>query len=303
LSELGPIALIYIAQVAVYSFLAIKIGSSPAATSLDDTRAPFLAYFEGLIARRGLMRIKAGDIERAAIHPNAGIPLDPELLRERERLKGGAAGANDNNNDDTVRIAGLTMAFRVPRPKTQSPSQGSGKGGKHMVQAVLDDLYMSVRRGEAFAFLGPNGSGKSTTINILTGLLRPTAGSASICGFNVAPAFDPRIKSVLSVCPQHDKVFPELTVREHLEAFARVKGLRDVDGAVKLALANMALEPVENVRVKALSGGNRRRLSIGIACLGRPRLIVLDGTVYPAFSLPVALSDNRRADDHCAERG
>jgi ABC-type branched-subunit amino acid transport system ATPase component len=103
-----------------------------------------------------------------------------------------------------------------------------------------------------------------------------------VCGLSAAP-FDPTIKTLLGVCPQHDKTYPSLTVREHLELFARIKCTENVPDAVKTALADMALEPVANVRVAKLSGGNRRRLSIGIACLGRPKVVILDGTLCGHF--------------------
>ncbi|ORZ35188.1 hypothetical protein BCR44DRAFT_1124534 [Catenaria anguillulae PL171] len=201
--------------------------------------------------------IQGRDVETAAggrlPHPNQAIPLDPYLLSEKLRIQKNQQG----EREDVVTMSGLCKDFVHRR--------------------VLDDLYMSVFKNESLAFLGPNGAGKSTAISILTGLLRPTHGNATICGKSVVP-FDPAIKRTLGVCPQHDKVFPDLTVREHLEAFAAIKGLADVKVAVSQALKDMVLEPVQHTLSKNLSGGNRRRLSIAIACLGRPPVVILDGT-------------------------
>ncbi|KAI9220559.1 P-loop containing nucleoside triphosphate hydrolase protein [Blastocladiella britannica] len=169
---------------------------------------------------------------------------------------------------------GSTAAGAAGKPEERKWWQGAPKPIR---RKVLDDLYFSVRRNEAFAYLGPNGSGKSTTINILTGLLRPSEGCATVCGYPVTTAnYDPAIKRLIGVCQQADMVFETLTVREHLEYFAAIKGVADIPSAVTTALSDMALEPVANVHSKALSGGNRRRLSIALACLGRPQVVILD---------------------------
>ncbi|ORZ38644.1 P-loop containing nucleoside triphosphate hydrolase protein, partial [Catenaria anguillulae PL171] len=141
---------------------------------------------------------------------------------------------------------------------------------------VLDNLYLSVRKSELFAFLGPNGSGKSTTINILTSLLTPMSGEATICGR--APS-DPAVKRLLGVCPQYDQAYAQLTVYHHLRAFAYIKGVvgaEEVQAAINEALDAADLNEYKHREVGALSGGTRRRMSIAVACLGRPAVVILD---------------------------
>ncbi|ORZ30180.1 hypothetical protein BCR44DRAFT_1418302 [Catenaria anguillulae PL171] len=185
-----------------------------------------------------------------------GVPRDPHLTAEKERIRSGA-----HADDDVVRIEGLSMTF-----------PGTARTGPHK---VLDDLWFSVKKNECFAFLGPNGAGKSTTINILTGQLKATQGTATVCG---KQPNDPGVKRLFGLCPQYDHVYKELTVRDHLVAFAAIKGVpaQEVDAAVDQAIADAMLEDFRYRKVKELSGGTRRRLTIAIACLGRPAVVILD---------------------------
>ncbi|KAJ3376123.1 hypothetical protein GGF31_000190 [Allomyces arbusculus] len=220
-------------------------------------------------------------------HPNAAIPLDPILLAEKERLAAGRDVA-----DDVLRVEGLGIEFEI---NTGVPARRwwmfwrkkEDAAPDKKINRVLDDLWFSVKHNECFGYLGANGAGKSTTINILIGQLRPTAGRAYIAGLPVVP-FHPGIKRVVGVCPQHDLTFPDLTVREHLEVFAAIKGFEPAvyDQVVRAAMKDMELTPVEHVANKSLSGGNRRRLSIAIACLGRPRCVILD---EPTTGVDVAI--------------
>ena len=82
---------------------------------------------------------------------------------------------------------------------------------------------MTMYKGQIFALLGHNGAGKTTTIGMLTGLLDPTAGSATFAGYEIFNDIK-RMREDLGVCPQHNVLFAELTVREHLEIFCELKG-------------------------------------------------------------------------------
>jgi ABC-type multidrug transport system ATPase subunit len=138
-------------------------------------------------------------------------------------------------------------------------------------------IDLDVRRGEIVSILGPNGAGKTTFLRQLTTELRPTAGSVSVFGVD-AVAEPERAKRVMGITPQEAGVFEALTVREHLEFFARFKSLskREARRAAHEVIAELGLVAETDRQVGALSGGQRRRILIGLALLGRPPLLVLD---------------------------
>ncbi|XP_010554823.1 PREDICTED: ABC transporter A family member 1 [Tarenaya hassleriana] len=142
---------------------------------------------------------------------------------------------------------------------------------------AVNSLRLSLYENQILALLGHNGAGKSTTISMLVGLLPPTSGDALIFGKNILTNMD-EIRKELGVCPQHDILFPELTVKEHLEMFAVLKGVKE--DSLERTVADMAdevgLSDKINTLVRALSGGMKRKLSLGIALIGNSKVIVLD---------------------------
>uniref|UniRef100_A0A1J3IH85 ABC transporter A family member 1 n=1 Tax=Noccaea caerulescens TaxID=107243 RepID=A0A1J3IH85_NOCCA len=149
----------------------------------------------------------------------------------------------------------------------------SGKGNCCAVNALQLTLY----ENQILSLLGHNGAGKSTTISMLVGLLPPTSGDALILGNSILTNMD-EIRKELGVCPQHDILFPELTVREHLEMFAVIKGVKE--DSLKSTVADMAeevgLSDKISTLVRSLSGGMKRKLSLGIALIGNSKVIILD---------------------------
>ena len=138
-------------------------------------------------------------------------------------------------------------------------------------------IDLDVRRGEVVSVLGPNGAGKTTFLRQLTTELRPTGGRVSVFGVD-AVAEPLRTKRLMGITPQEAGLFESLTVREHLEFFARFKRLskREARAAAHEVIAELGLVAETDKRVGALSGGQRRRILIGLALLGRPPLLVLD---------------------------
>jgi ABC-2 type transport system ATP-binding protein len=138
-------------------------------------------------------------------------------------------------------------------------------------------INLDVRRGEVVAILGPNGAGKTTFLRQITTELRPTSGSVSVFGVDAIAEPD-SAKRMMGITPQEAGVFDALTVREHFEFFARFKNLtkREAREAAREVIAELGLVNETNKRVGSLSGGQRRRILIGLALLGDAPLLVLD---------------------------
>jgi ABC-type multidrug transport system ATPase subunit len=138
-------------------------------------------------------------------------------------------------------------------------------------------INLEARSGEVISILGPNGAGKTTFLRQLTTELRPTAGSIEIFGVD-AIAEPIRAKQMMGITPQEAGVFETLTVLEHFELFARFKGLNRREA--RLAAFDVADELGLGMEIKRrvgqLSGGQKRRILIGLALLGHPPLLVLD---------------------------
>jgi len=138
-------------------------------------------------------------------------------------------------------------------------------------------IDLDVRRGEVFVLLGANGAGKTTFLRQLTMELRPTSGQIEIFGRD-ATTHRARVKRMMGVVPQDAGLFESLTVLEHLQWFARLKGLAKCQArcAAVETMEELGLVAETRKQVGALSGGQRRRVLVGLALLGRPPLLLLD---------------------------
>jgi ABC-2 type transport system ATP-binding protein len=169
----------------------------------------------------------------------------------------------------------MTMAVAVARPPgAESELAVVVRGLRKSYGRVeaLKGLDLSVRRGEIFALLGPNGAGKTTTVEVLEGYRARTDGEVAVLGVDPAHASSDwrgRLGIVLQAC----QVEPELTVRESLELFA---GYAESPLRVDDVLRLVGLEDGARRRAGKLSGGQQRRLDVGLGLIGDPELLFLD---------------------------
>ena len=142
---------------------------------------------------------------------------------------------------------------------------------------AVDNLCLSVCKGELFALLGVNGAGKTTTIKMLSCLTQPTSGDAFLNGKSICRDAA-AVKSVIAVSPQETAVAPGLSVRENLELMCGVHGFTREKQNRKIAELTelLGLESVIKKKAGKLSGGWQRRLSIAMALISEPEILFLD---------------------------
>jgi ABC-type lipoprotein export system ATPase subunit len=164
----------------------------------------------------------------------------------------------ETKSPNGIRIRNLVKEFALP----------SGQ-----VLRALDGLSLDLHAGEVTALLGHNGAGKTTTMSILNGLIAPSGGSAHVFEYSVQEDMA-RIRQLIGTCPQHDVLWPLLTAEEHLDLFAGLKGLVLSREEARAALTAVGLADRAEAPAGTLSGGQRRRLSLAIAFLGDPKVIM-----------------------------
>ncbi|ORZ34589.1 hypothetical protein BCR44DRAFT_1436012 [Catenaria anguillulae PL171] len=196
-------------------------------------------------------RLATGDVELGDLIESEE---DDEVRKERMELTRSEKGDLDRY---AVKAVNVEKAF-----------------GSHR---VLKGLNMAVAPGVTYGLLGHNGCGKSTLLNILMGSSRPTAGNAWVGG-QLTTTRD--LSSIIGVCPQQDMVIGDLTVLDNLAFFARLRGAplfgSELDTLVRRCAELVGLKDAMSRQASALSGGMRRRLSIGIAVIGSPQVLMLD---------------------------
>uniref|UniRef100_A0A8C5CAY6 ABC transporter domain-containing protein n=1 Tax=Gadus morhua TaxID=8049 RepID=A0A8C5CAY6_GADMO len=191
-------------------------------------------------------------------------PPPPPLLRDEDAekaLRGEFIEAEPAGLVSGVKIKHLNKEFTL---------------GNKTRQAVRD-LTLNMFEGQITVLLGHNGAGKTTTLSMLTGLYPPTSGRAYINGYDICQDMA-LIRQSLGLCPQHDVLFDNLTVREHLLFYTQLKGYprAKIPAEVDRMIRVLNLEDKTNARSKTLSGGMRRKLSIGIALIADSKVVMLD---------------------------
>lgn len=145
---------------------------------------------------------------------------------------------------------------------------------KYRSLVAVNHVNLTVQDGELFGLLGVNGAGKTTLISMLSTLVQPTSGTASLMGYDLIKEKE-EIKKIMSVSPQETAIAPLLTVKENLSFFSEIYEMEDHTYLEEI-IHLFHLEEVLNKKAKTLSGGYKRRLSIAISLLSKPKVLFLD---------------------------
>uniref|UniRef100_A0A8D0H9C9 ABC transporter domain-containing protein n=1 Tax=Sphenodon punctatus TaxID=8508 RepID=A0A8D0H9C9_SPHPU len=144
---------------------------------------------------------------------------------------------------------------------------------------ALRGLFLNIYEDQITALLGHSGAGKTTLLNILSGLSKPSDGSVTILKYKLSEmeAIE-EIREITGLCPQFNVQFDILTVKENLRIFAKVKGIQSnkVEEEVKKLLTMLDISSIQDTQADKLSGGQKRKLSLAIAMLGDPQVLLLD---------------------------
>ncbi|KAF1545168.1 ATP-binding cassette sub-family A member 10, partial [Eudyptula albosignata] len=198
-------------------------------------------------SRRGSTR----EMPRTAVSPEELLnddiePVPPEFMGK-----------------EAIRLNNIKKAYKKKDKKTEA----------------LRGLSLNIYEGQITALLGHSGAGKTTLLNVLSGLTLPSEGSATIYNYKLSEIGDrEEIREMIGICPQFNTQFEVLTVKENLKTFAEIKGIKskEVEREVQNILELLDISNIQDTQAEKLSGGQKRKLSIGIAMLGNPQVLFLD---------------------------
>ena len=145
---------------------------------------------------------------------------------------------------------------------------------------ILDNLSLKLNNGQILGLLGPNGVGKTTLFNLITGLIVPDFGTIIIDGqkVNNYPIYQRTLKFKIGFVPQHGGYFHDLTVYENLKAIAEINisNVSFRDEKINSLISKFELDNIRDIKADFLSGGQRKKLSIAIALISDPKILLLD---------------------------
>lgn len=142
---------------------------------------------------------------------------------------------------------------------------------------AVDRIDLEIEQGEVYSLLGVNGAGKTTTIKMLTGLTKPSGGEAFVGGYSISEQPE-QVKRVIGVSPQETAVAPNLSVKENLELICGIHGFprEKIQRRIREVSGQFGLDAILERKAGKLSGGWQRRVSIAMAMISEPQILVLD---------------------------
>uniref|UniRef100_A0A8C6QYA3 ATP-binding cassette, sub-family A member 6 n=2 Tax=Nannospalax galili TaxID=1026970 RepID=A0A8C6QYA3_NANGA len=201
--------------------------------------------------------------------PNLEEPVDEDEDVQAERIRTSASLSTSNLAEEPAIIASC-----LHKEYTGQKKSCFSKRKKIAVR----NISFCVKKGEILGLLGPNGAGKSSSVRMIAGITKPTAGKVDLRGFGSVGGHRGNSTVKLGYCPQENALWPILTVKEHLEVYAAVKGLRKEDAATAISRLVNAFELHEhlNVPVRKLATGAPRKLCFALSMLGNSPVLLLD---------------------------
>merc|ERR1719183_1043554 len=193
---------------------------------------------------------------------------DDDVRQERLRL--GSAAESDMSVQPG---AGERDVLSIRELRKEWPPSVPGEAPKLAVKS----LSLGVPGGQCFGLLGVNGAGKTTTLSILSGEVGATSGNAMVAGSSIKTQLR-SVQSKMGYCPQFDAHFDCLTGREHLLLYASIKGIphSQRNDLVNALMKRLGLTQYADRLASTYSGGNRRKLSVAVALIGRPKIVLMD---------------------------
>ena len=207
---------------------------------------------------------------------NRGFSRNPLyfLFKRRSKVSANRDTIQDQINTDETEHEGVYLKVVS---KSYLPSWRRKRGNKF--SWALRDISLEIKPGEILGLLGPNGAGKTTMISILSGILKPTSGEFLSGGVDGITNSDD-VRKFTNVCPQFDILWRELTIMDHIRLIASIKGLKhDSNGMVEFGenlMSKVGLKDSLNEKISSLSGGMQRRVSIALATIGSPKILIFD---------------------------
>ena len=201
----------------------------------------------------------------------------------KKKARGGAAGdggnVGDGDGDGEQSLDEMLRARRKAREGRlrRFASAAASCGRRRKTKVAVDDMCLAIEARSTFGFLGTNGAGKTTTLRVLTGDLRPSAGTASIAGYDIRARMS-KARRCLGYCPQVDPLIGLLTAREHLLMLGRLKGISEaaLPALAEDLIQRLGLKEYADKPAARYSGGTKRKLSLALAILGFPPVVMLD---------------------------
>ncbi|RLO11982.1 hypothetical protein DYB28_012659, partial [Aphanomyces astaci] len=216
---------------------------------------PVSSQYWRKVLGRGAMRVQ----DKHHVGDNIAADLEGRSVDTVERV--GPELRQQEVTGDALQITKLRKEFAVP-------------GG---IKVSVKGINLTMYKNQITCLLGHNGAGKTTLISMLTGMIPATSGDATINGLSLKNDLA-EIRHSLGMCPQHDVLYAELSVLEHLMFYGRIKGFRGaaLTEEVDAKIVEVGLTEKRHVRTSDLSGGMKRKLSLAIALLGDSQVVFLD---------------------------
>ncbi|XP_042558557.1 ATP-binding cassette sub-family A member 6 isoform X2 [Dipodomys spectabilis] len=227
-----------------------------------------LKYGKKVIRKDPIFRIAP---QSRDVHPNPEEIVDEDEDVQAERTRTSTALTVSNLNEKPIIIASsLHKAYAVQKKRCFTKSKK---------KIATRNISFCVNKGEILGLLGPNGAGKSSSIRMIAGITKPTAGEVELKGFrSVAGDQGNNTVSFLGYCPQENVLWPLLTTKDHLEVYAAVKGLQKGEAAIAISrlVNDFRLHDQLNVPVQKLATGAARKLCFVLSILGDSPILLLD---------------------------